>query len=70
MAMAMRGHRRAEDIVLVWVHVGDVEKTAAELPVRLPLLSKCIGRYDRRRGDPQGTEEDGEKAQHDCLAPV
>lgn len=68
--MAMRGHRRADEIVLVGVHVGDVEKTTAELPVRPRLFSKCIRPFDLRRGDREGTEERREKVQHDYLASV
>lgn len=70
MAMAMRGHRRADEIVLVGVHVGDVEKTTAELPGRPRPFSKCIGPFDLRGGDREGTEERREKTQHDCLGPV
>ena len=69
MAMAIRGHRRAKEIVLVRVHVCDMEKTPAELPVRLDRFSKCIGRCGLRRSDCEGKEESGEKAQHDYLAP-
>ncbi len=70
MAMARRGHRCAKEIVLVRVHVGDMEKTPSELLVRLKLFSKSIGCFDHRRADHEGKEEGGEKAQHDCLAPV
>lgn len=56
--------------MLVRVHIGDMEKTPAELLVRLKLFSKCIGSFDPGRGDREGEEEAGEKAQHDCLAPV
>lgn len=68
MAMAMRGHRRTDEIVLVGVHVGDVEKTTAELPVRFHWFSKWINPFARRRGDREGKEERDEKIQHDCLA--
>ena len=66
MAMAIRGHRRAKEIVLVRMHVCDMEKTPAELLVRLDLF---IGRCGPRRSDREGEEESGEKAQHDYLAP-
>lgn len=69
MAMAIRGHRRAKEIVLVRMHVGDMEKTPAEPLVWLDLVGKCIDRFGLRRSDPEGEEEGGEKAQHDYLAP-
>ena len=70
MAMARRGHRCTKEVVLVRVHVGDMEKTPVELLVRLKLFSKCIGSFDPGRGDREGKEEGGGKAQHDYLAPV
>ena len=65
MAMARRGHRCAKEVVLVRVHVGDMEKTPAEPLVRLKLFRKCIGSIDPGRGDREGEEEGGEKAQHE-----
>ena len=70
MAMAIRGERRANDVVLVWVHVGNVEETATEVLARpgLELAKICIGGFDRRcRSDRKGREEDREETQHDCL---
>jgi len=67
MAMAIRGGRRAKEVVLVRVHVGNMEKTATEVPARLGLLEICP-LY--RRSDRKGFEEGREKTQHDCLGPV
>ena len=74
MAMAIRGEGRAKEVVVVRMHIGNMEKTAAEVLVRarLELVDDiCTCRFHRRRrGDRKGIEEGGERAQHDWVGPV